>query len=768
MNKKLAFAVAASLGAIALSSLGARDTRFDIPTGGTPSPLFGATEFSSAMLLFEEFGTQPMSRYVAPRTAVLPPTYGCNSFPDGAALDGLLSRSTLYPYPTRQAKVSLTNPWDRIIKECVPGVNNTLMDGRPPGEFFAHQRWEEFFPKVFFQSAQAGARVNLGMRDRFQRHHYRYGEFAPGGLYHGQGTTRGTEARIHPSMPVQNPTTVWTFDGTFPPKLLMSRYGVPVLFRHHNALPVDPSANSGFGIHYVTTHEHNGHNPAESDGYTHAYSYPGQFFDYHWPMILAGRDSINKSALDYRAGSPDGQGGVRRIRGDYRETMSTHWFHDHTLDFTAQNVYKGNVAMMNYYSAMDRGHEPRSINQAKWGSRGYGCHYANEKYPNLCLPSGTARDWGNRDYDVNLLLADKAWDQQGQLWFNIFNTDGFLGDRMTVNWQYKPFLDVRARRYRFRILNGSVSRYFKLALVDQNGNRVPFHMIANDGNIMEHAISFPNSQSADLPTQATAERYDIVVDFSRFREGDRLYFVNIMEHTDGKGPKRDVDLQQVLSGQYNGDPAVGKFMEFRVKAMRPGAQDLSMNPVDYEPGKKKMLVQPTFTEAELKNARHRTFEFGRSNGSDQKPWTIKTDGGEGLGMDPRRLSAAPRKESVEIWHIENGGSGWSHPVHIHFEEGKILSRGGNPPPIWEQGARKDMYRIGDMSDSTQSVVVALRFREFAGSYVEHCHNTQHEDTAMLLRWDVLNPGQTVAIPAPMPDWEGVKYEETIPLSTAFP
>jgi len=48
-------------------------------------------------------------------------------------------------------------------------------------------------------------------------------------------------------------------------------------------------------------------------------------------------------------------------------------------------------------------------------------------------------------------------------------------------------------------------------------------------------------------------------------------------------------------------------------------------------------------------------------------------------------------------------------------------------------------------------------REFLGTYVEHCHNTQHEDNAMLLRWDSRNPGQTVAIPTPFPSWDGVSY-----------
>ena len=177
-------------------------------------------------------------------------------------------------------------------------------------------------------------------------------------------------------MPVQGHDTLWTFDGTFPPKLLKVRYGEPVLMRHYNALPIDVAANRGFGVHTITTHEHNGHSPAESDGYANAFFFPGQFYDYRWPIPLAGHDSINVHAKDRRAGAPDGRGGIKRIPGDYRETMSTHWFHDHMLDFTAQNVYKGSAAMMNYYSAIDRGNEAIddgvNLRPTKWDGAGLG------------------------------------------------------------------------------------------------------------------------------------------------------------------------------------------------------------------------------------------------------------------------------------------------------------------------------------------------------------------------------------------------------------
>ena len=158
--------------------------------------------------------------------------------------------------------------------------------------------------------------------------------------------------------------------------------------------------------------------------------------------------------------------------------------------------------------------------------------------------------------------------------------------------------------------------------------------------------------------------------------------------------------------------------------------------------------------------------------TDNKPWAISTDGGADLNADMSRVSAAFRpvdqtNGSVEIWHIKSGG-GWLHPVHVHFEEGQILYRDGRAPPIWEKYARKDMYRVGGPGpapDLSAQVDMAIRVREFAGTYVEHCHNTQHEDHAMLLRWDSLKYGTTTPIPSPEPNWEGVTYVPTSTLPT---
>ena len=383
--------------------------------------------------------------------------------------------------------------------------------------------------------------------------------------------------------------------------------------------------------------------------------------------------------------------------------------------------------MFNIYSSLDRGNE--SINDGV----------------NFRLPSGTGKDWGNLDYDVNLMVADKAFDQNGQLYFDIFNLDGFLGDVMTVNACYKPFFEVEARKYRFRILNASVSRFFKIALCDESGKAVPMIQIGNDGNLLPHPVVL-----RELDEQGIAERYDVVIDFSRYKPGQKVWMVNLCEHEDGRGPKNDLSLAEALSGS-SADPCVGKFLEFQiVPCTKP---DLSQVPGT-------LIPNPDVSQIPV--SRERMFEFGRSNGTDDAPWTVRTDGGQGFAADFNQVSAAPKQGTREVWTLVNGGGGWDHPIHIHFEESLLLARNGSPSnvPPWEQG-RKDVYRLHPGG----AVTISIQFREFAGMFMEHCHNTVHEDHAMLIRWE-LDRGP-VALPTPVPTPQGVKFTDPNILPTAY-
>src|SRR5262249_27658511 len=220
-------------------------------------------------------------------------------------------------------------------------------------EMFAHQRWSEFFPKVGYVMSWSGVVANT---------------------------------KFHPNFPAQQTNSVWTFgtgqfvQGTLAPPLIKGRYGEPILMRIYNNTPVNRTQNNGFGRNETQLHFHNAHNGAESDGAANTHHSPGTFYDYRWSTTLARRDIINTQAADPRASGPNGNGGLINVAGDFRELQGTMWAHDHRFFFTAENVYKGALSMINYYSGPDRGNEGLTDGI------------------NLRLPSGSQLDSGNLDF----------------------------------------------------------------------------------------------------------------------------------------------------------------------------------------------------------------------------------------------------------------------------------------------------------------------------------------------------------------------------------
>jgi FtsP/CotA-like multicopper oxidase with cupredoxin domain len=697
-----------------------------VPTGTPASPLFGAHKFK-----------YPLQRLETQKPHALTPT-----------ADGSLSWGPYSPEPAAKRMSyhtdysalppGLSNPFRNPI------TNRGPMEGRPPGEVFAHQRWTEYYPKA--------------------------------GFVMSVGPQRPDKTRFHPELPAQDPNSVWSFGpgsyrsnpgsaqvyGSLPPPLIKARYGEPLICRIYNNLPVDPTQNKGFGRNETSLHLHNAHNGGESDGASNAFHFPGTFYDFRWGTTLARRDSINIDASDPRASGPDGNGRLTNVPGDYRELQGTMWFHDHRFFFTAENVYKGMAGMINYYSGPDRGNE-----SLKDGV-------------NLCLPSGSLLDWGNIDFDVNLMVSDAATDKDGQLFFDIFDTDGFLGDIVLVNAQVAPFFEVLPRKYRFRLLNASMARFYMLALADSGGKAVPFQFIANDGNLVVNPVPL-NS----LDEQGPGERYDIVVDFSQFRVGDKVRLVNLLQQSDGRKPAGPVSLATALSGK-SGDPAVGPVLEFRIASSVasidvPGVTHTAASATNANPIATKLTdLIPIVTPV-----RQRIFEFGKSGGGDSRdpvtgqctpscgaeavfPWSMKVDGHAAHTFNANRASVLiPKPGDVEHWTFVNGGGGWDHPVHLHFEEGVTIDRGQGVIGPTEKFVRKDVWRLRPSGQ----VKVQVKFSDFGGAYVSHCHNTAHEDFAMMLRLQVIgNAGtpQVVTTPTPNPTPDGVVFSTPEVLKEAVP
>jgi len=541
-----------------------------------------------------------------------------------------------------------------------------------------------------------------------------------------------------------------------PPFLIKGRYGEPILTRIYNNLPVDRAINGGFGRNETQLHFHNAHNGAESDGAANVHHFPGTFYDYRWSTTLARRDKINTGATENRASGPDGNGGLVRVAGDFRELQGTMWAHDHRFFFTAENVYKGNLGMINYYSGPDRGNE-----------------VLNDGI-NKRLPSGRLLDYGNTDFDVNLVVSDAAFKPNGQLFFDIFEIDGFLGDVPLVNFAYAPQMEVLPRKYRFRILNACMSRFVKLALAKPNGQALPFTFIANDGNFVVNPIR----NLTALDQQGVAERYDIVVDFSAVNGlaiGDKVKLVNRLRQTDGALPGAELSLSQALFGDSS-DPLVGPVLEFKIVSQVNSVDvpGVILRATDGDPSQVPTVLTEQIPVVSPVRTRHVEFDRQRDgSGGDSRgangectpdcpefaefPWVIKVNGESAHSMNANRISLLiPRPGEIEHWTYK-GSRDWDHPIHLHFEEGVTIDRGRDSIPNTERLVRKDVWRLRPDGE----VTFQIQFGEYGGSYVNHCHNTVHEDFAMLMRIQLLTgitgSPQTAVTPTPNPTPDGVFF-----------
>jgi FtsP/CotA-like multicopper oxidase with cupredoxin domain len=478
----------------------------------------------------------------------------------------------------------------------------------------------------------------------------------------------------HPELPTQ---TVWGYDGIVPGPTFVARYGKPITVRIINKVP---SNTIGYGTPEFSTHLHNLHCPSESDGFPGDYysatkwgptlAGPGVFKDHHYPNAYAGFDDPAYAAT----------------KGDPREALGTLWYHDHRHDFTAANVYRGLAGFYLLFDDLDSGNE-NDTNPAA-----------------LRLPSGVGK------YDIPIVFQDKVFDSSGYVGFNQFEPDGVLGNKVCVNGKIQPYFPVERRKYRLRFLNGSPARFYEMYITSSMGVNQPFSYIANDGNLL------PAPLTMKKVSLANAERGDIVIDFSKYMPGTKLYIVNRLIQTSGQGPDAAAnprDANGLLTA-----PGV-QVMRFDVGGLPP-VRDNSRVPAA-------LRALPPVTQADINAvlavpARNRTFQFNKTN----NVWTVN-----GQIFDVNTPTAAVTKGDSEIWTLRGSG-GWSHPVHIHFEEGRILSRNGAPPAAHEAG-RKDVYVLNPGDE----IVVFLRFREFMGKYVMHCHNLTHEDHAMMIRFDIV-------------------------------
>jgi len=393
--------------------------------------------------------------------------------------------------------------------------------------------------------------------------------------------------------------------------------------------------------------------------------------------------------------------------GDINESLSTLWYHDHRENFTSQNVYKGLLGFYLLFNNFDTGDETTG--------------FRLPSFPN---------------YDIPMAFADRCYDAQtGMLVFDTFNTDGILGDKFLVNGVIQPVLHVSPRRYRLRWLNTGPSRFLQVYVTDLANPSAsqPFWQISNDGNLLPKPVQVP------AVALGVAERADVIIDFAQYA-GKTIYLENRLDQPNGQG------------GPTGGVVAGGQgFLMLKIIVDGPAVADNSVNPATLPA----YYALPSVSGSPLVT---RSFDFDQTRDGQ---WTVN---GKLFNCNTVRFKV--KQNSLEQWNF-NGGFGWSHPIHVHFEEFQITS---GAPGLY--GSSSDDYNnyshwgsqycwSGCSSGSTGvnlsrkdvvrliprgNVKVKMRFRDWLGRYPMHCHNVIHEDHAMMLRFDVATTGDTNSNP----------------------
>jgi spore coat protein A len=509
------------------------------------------------------------------------------------------------------------------------------------------------------------------------------------------------EQKIHRDLPA---TTLYGYDGQYPGPTIEAEQDEPIYVRWQNKLPdehflpVDTTVHSDIipydkeGVRAVT-HLHGGNTESASDGRPKAWFTP-----------------------DFEETGPDFKKKDYYYSND--QPPATLWYHDHALGITRLNSYAG---LAGFYLIR------------------------NEHERDLGLPEGK--------YEIPLTLQDRSFNEDGSLFYPTTAPDEegnsypepsivpqFYGDTPVVNGKAWPRLSVEPRKYRFRILNGSNSRFYNLKLFEHNETSgeaskegPPFLQIGNDGGLLSEPVKV-----SDRLEIGSSQRADVVVDFTDYAGRTLLLHNN--------APAKYRGMAGIGEGGYEPLPEI----------MLIDVSD-SKNKRDSSQVQDELTQVPNIPADSVDNTRYVTLapqsdEYGRKRyllGTEEKPTGHKL-------TDP--VTEKPTVGDTEIWSIANL-TGMSHPVHLHLVHFQVLGRqsSGDYEPATDD-IEPDVleapktYELGwnDVVtvDPGEVVHVIAHFGEYkglfsdrTGDYMWHCHMMEHEEYDMMRTFRVVSESE---------------------------
>lgn len=379
------------------------------------------------------------------------------------------------------------------------------------------------------------------------------------------------------------------------------------------------------------------------------------------------------------------------------DRAGTYWFHPHPHGRTGPQVYQGLAGLL---------------------------LVSDDEELATALPEG--------DHDVPLVLQDRVFGASNQLVYDAGGTmmmpsDGFLGDQILVNGQPSFVLSVTTGAYRLRLLNGSNSRVYKLGWSDGTALTV----IGTDGGLLE------TPAQREYVMLAPGERIELWADFSKYSVGAEVTLQSL--------PYSGAEFGMAGMAGMGGIGGMGGMGAGLGGAVLPnGANFLVLRVrVERQEAETRILPQRLSTiaryraEDAVNAASPRT--FAASFGGMMR-WLLN---GRAFEMEAVADTETVRLGTLEMWELVNepGAMEMMHPLHIHGVQFQIVERdvASDRTPGWEtvrHGYVDDGWKDTVLLMPGERVKLLLKFADYAGIYLYHCHNLEHEDQGMMRNYMV--------------------------------
>jgi len=375
----------------------------------------------------------------------------------------------------------------------------------------------------------------------------------------------------------------------------------------------------------------------------------------------------------------------------------TYWYHPHAHGSTGKQVYQGLAGMLVVTDDGERA---------------------------LALPSGNE--------DLVCLLQDRTIDSGNQFAYlaggMMDQMHGLLGTTMLVNGQERASFALATRAYRFRILNASSSRVYKLTWDDGT----PMTVVGADGGLLARPLQQP------FLTLAPSQRADVILDLSNHAVGTSIQ----LRSAPFTGSEVSIDESGMMGGRGRG--MMGGMMGGTAGTGTPNGASLLLMTVQVSRKEQSAFRLP----AQLSNYGP---EWAEQAGAPVRNISLDFRAGQWLlgGRVFDMMGVAPdeivRAGSTHIWEIKNVGGmmgqQMAHPLHVHGTQFRVLSRtrpadATTPAQSVREGLVDEGWRDTVLVMPNDTLRLQLRFTQFPGMYLYHCHILEHEDAGMMRNFKV--------------------------------